>query len=837
VQTGCSRKIRGDLILRQLGGTDFIRPQPGVSHRFSALLNRLPERQRQRLVSLRMRIMLGLTVMVVLALVLGLRGFFATLETERSIRQSQALTEVEQSVQPFIIGIERFGRAIVTAAADRPGAVELMAREQKAVTAAAASAAAALRTAGYEEDAAFVEQTAARYSDAGQQLQIRLRARIEGIQALVLGVEQTRSSLKTLVEFLMARNDPAAAALATRLVAALEPVPALVLPLVATQKLERLADARQALQGFDLEVQAANELLRGEPRDVRRVVLNVDRDRRIASGGISQIEGVIVSFNDAYRQFETLSTDATQRIETIRVGLSSASSAALVAQVTSAAGERQQLLALTVIGSLAGLFLARVLARAIVAPVDRLRGVMRRLAEGDLDAEVQDTDRRDEIGGMAQAVAIFKSNALENRSLSEQQEQLRQRSEDERRGALLSMADTVELESRHAVDRIAEDTDSMTVTAEAMARSAEAVARNSHSVAESAESVLHTAETVAAATEELSASIGEIAAQATRATGLSREAVKSNSQSQDSIRSLEDQVARIEQVTGLIRAIAEQTNLLALNATIEAARAGEAGKGFAVVASEVKNLATQTAKATDEISGQIAGIVAATRNSVGIISRIGRMIDQMDDTSAAIAAAMEEQTAVTHEIARAVAETASAARDVSSRIQEVSQEVDQTGSRCEEVRCTAAKVAGSIGVLREAIVRSVRTATDDVNRRGGNRTMISLPCTMTLHGRTMTGTTVDISSGGAALQIESVHLTDQFSDDLVGLPLQLRIDGLPRAIDAEVRYVADDQVRVRFTGTADAVAAVDRALQSLAGQSRGLGQPSGSDGVADRVAA
>ncbi|HAM48781.1 MAG TPA: hypothetical protein DCO73_13695, partial [Alphaproteobacteria bacterium] len=158
--------------------------------------------------------------------------------------------------------------------------------------------------------------------------------------------------------------------------------------------------------------------------------------------------------------------------------------------------------------------------------------------------------------------------------------------------------------------------------------------------------------TVAAATEELSASEREISTQVAHSAGVAREAVARSREAGNAMAVLDRAGLQIGEVAKLISEIASQTNLLALNATIEAARAGEAGKGFAVVAGEVKNLAAQTARATDEISGNITAIQAATKEAVAAIGEIDTTIGQLDESSTAIAAAVEQQTAATGEIAR-----------------------------------------------------------------------------------------------------------------------------------------------------------------------------------------
>ena len=212
-------------------------------------------------------------------------------------------------------------------------------------------------------------------------------------------------------------------------------------------------------------------------------------------------------------------------------------------------------------------------------------------------------------------------------------------------------------------------------------------------------------QTVAAAAEELASSIQEISRQVTDSTRIAGEAVSEVEQTSAKIQGLSDAALRIGEVVTLITDIAEQTNLLALNATIEAARAGEAGKGFAVVASEVKNLASQTARATQEISQQITGIQSATRDSVTAISSINRTIGRMNEITASVAAAVEEQGAATAEIARNVEQAASGTQDVSTNIQGVTAAAGETSLASRQIQDAARNLSAQSERLQAEVGR------------------------------------------------------------------------------------------------------------------------------------
>ena len=212
-------------------------------------------------------------------------------------------------------------------------------------------------------------------------------------------------------------------------------------------------------------------------------------------------------------------------------------------------------------------------------------------------------------------------------------------------------------------------------------------------------------ETVAAAAEQLSNSITEIGRQVSNSSDVARAAVERTRDADEKIAGLTEASQRIGEVLGLITDIANQTNLLALNATIEAARAGEAGKGFAVVAAEVKNLANQTAKATDEISLQIDNIQNVTGETVDAIKEINRTIGQIGESSTAISAAVEEQDAATKEIAVNVEQAAVGTSEVTRNVALVTQGAQETGAAASQVLSASGELAKQSSLL-ETEVRS-----------------------------------------------------------------------------------------------------------------------------------
>ncbi len=280
--------------------------------------------------------------------------------------------------------------------------------------------------------------------------------------------------------------------------------------------------------------------------------------------------------------------------------------------------------------------------------VDSMLEVVNAAAEGDLTKEVT-VKGEDAIGQMGEGLSGF----------------------------LQKMRSNIQAIG-HNAETLASSSEELTATSQQMAGNAEETSAQSGVVSAASEQVSKNVQTVATGAEEMSASIKEIARNATEASRVAGEAVTVAETTNTTISKLGVSSAEIGQVIKVITSIAEQTNLLALNATIEAARAGEAGKGFAVVANEVKDLANQTAKATEEISEKIGAIQSDTENSVSAIGEISEVINKISDISNTIASAVEEQTATTAEIGRNVNEAAKGTAEIAQNITGVAQAAQST---------------------------------------------------------------------------------------------------------------------------------------------------------------
>jgi methyl-accepting chemotaxis protein len=383
--------------------------------------------------------------------------------------------------------------------------------------------------------------------------------------------------------------------------------------------------------------------------------------------------------------------------------------------VAAAAIDRGTMVAMTIAGIaiLLGIAIGYIVARSITKPIVAMTGAMGVLAAGDKTVEIPAQGRGDEIGKMAAAVQVFKENMIEADRLRAEQEAMKQRTEAERRQSMLDLADRFENSVGGVVKAVTSAATELQATAQSMSATAEQTTRQSAAVAAASEETTQNVQTVASATEELSASIGEISNQVSESTRIVGEAVTQAQGTNDKVQGLAEAAQKIGDVVRLINDIAGQTNLLALNATIEAARAGEAGKGFAVVASEVKTLATQTAKATEEIAGQVRSIQEATQSSAVAIGDITRTIGRVSEISTTIASAVEEQGAATQEISRNVQQAAQGTQEVAANIGGVTQAAQQTGHAAGEVLDAAQELGKNGETLRaqvEEFLRTVRAA-------------------------------------------------------------------------------------------------------------------------------
>jgi methyl-accepting chemotaxis protein len=373
----------------------------------------------------------------------------------------------------------------------------------------------------------------------------------------------------------------------------------------------------------------------------------------------------------------------------------------------------QRALLITALVLLITLAVSMFVARGITKPLHRMTGTMKDLAGGKLDVEVPGIGRHDEVGEMADAVGVFKSNAIARQVLEAEQKEAESRAAARRKADMHKMADDFEGAVGEIIETVSSASTELEASASTLSSTAERAEELATTVAAASEEASTNVQSVASATEEMASSVNEISRQVQESARMANEAVDQARTTNDRVSELSKAAARIGDVVELINTIAGQTNLLALNATIEAARAGEAGRGFAVVASEVKALAEQTAKATGEIGQQITGIQSATLDSVNAIKEISGTIEKLSEISSTIAAAVEEQGAATQEISRNVQQAAHGTQQVSSNITDVQRGASETGSASSQVLSAAQSLSGDSNRLKLEVgkfLNSVRAA-------------------------------------------------------------------------------------------------------------------------------
>lgn len=374
-------------------------------------------------------------------------------------------------------------------------------------------------------------------------------------------------------------------------------------------------------------------------------------------------------------------------------------------QASDAAGESTIMwlflafLSVALLGIVAILLSTRIIARDIAGTVSQLTDTSERLATGDKSIEIPGLDRRDELGGLARSLHVFLRAAFRLERISAEKDAMRS----ERRQGLQRLAMQFENTVGEVVHGVAAASSQLKSTASSMAAAAEQATLQSGSVTQAMEQASDGVTAAAAASDEFAMSISEISRQASHSAELARKASGDAEGADETISALATSAEQVGQIVELIQSIAQRTNLLALNASIEAARGGEAGRGFAVVASEVKELAAQTSRATEEVAEQIRAMQDSTGASVSALRSIGEQIKQLETTAISIASAVDQQSVAGQDLARSIDLAARSTDEVSGSIVQVREASVATGAAASQVLGSATSLESQAVILRRQV--------------------------------------------------------------------------------------------------------------------------------------
>jgi len=432
--------------------------------------------------------------------------------------------------------------------------------------------------------------------------------------------------------------------------------------------------------------------------------------------------------------------------------------------------------------------------RGLVRPLEQLRGSMRRLAAMQYDTDIPYVGQQNELGEMARAVDQFRVNGLERQRLELAMAETRRR-EIDRQKFLEVEAKEFKTKVGKVIDALNAETSRMRGTSETLGSVAQTALEEAASASEASFGAADSSRAVAASANELASAIREIAEQTSKTGDIVEQATELAHRVDADVSSLSEAAREIRGIVELINGIAGQTNLLALNATIEAARAGESGRGFAVVAQEVKQLAEQTAKATETITQKVEGIEQSTQHAVNSIRTVTARVAEINGMTGAVAAAVEQQNATTADIGRHVTSSAESSQSAAASAERVKSSAAKTSAEADAVKAAVGKLASVVSAISDSVADFLAiVGTDIEERRKAVRSQGVDEVSVRIGTARKTVAVVDVSLLGLRLR----------SDDLkVGQTPFVTVDGKERR--ARVIWVENGEAGLAYED-ADALA-------------------------------
>mgnify|MGYP006269262867 CR=1 FL=1 len=460
----------------------------------------------------------------------------------------------------------------------------------------------------------------------------------------------------------------------------------------------------RALSEIDRSAKEADILLRSISNpDQFRMAQQIQDDIESYRSLFGEAVGVVQSRNDLFiNGLDVIGPKMNAELEVMvdnAVATQNALGPRAEAQMQETVGST---LSIAVLCGVLGIVFAFVIGHTLSGSISRVTKNMSELANGNLDLQIDGTDRKDEIGDMARALQVFKDNAVERKKMQEKEEE-RQKEQIERAERLEKSVQEFEHHVESMIGSLSSASSEMQATASQMAASVEETGNQSNAVVHAATQANTNVQTVASASEELSAAIHQVAKTVTASADFARNCSQNAENSQKELEALQKAISEIDEVVNAITDVAEQTNLLALNATIEAARAGDAGKGFAVVASEVKSLALQTHNMTEEITNKVRSVKESARNTVQSLLVIIDQIQQITQSATDIASSIDEQSSSTSEISRNAQQAATGTDEVTDNVKNIQQAANESSQAASYVKQAADDLASQASDLKKNV--------------------------------------------------------------------------------------------------------------------------------------